>query len=54
VKSAVKDSDFVIVALGTGLAIEKEGHDRSNILLPGKQEQLLKDAVATGNLTTLL
>lgn len=43
--SAVQDADLVVVALGTGLAIEKENFDRKDMLLPGYQARLLKDVV---------
>ncbi|CAD5111306.1 DgyrCDS624 [Dimorphilus gyrociliatus] len=46
VKIAVSESDFSIVFLGTGVAVETEGMDRSNMDLPGHQEQLLKDVVS--------
>ncbi|KAK6187931.1 hypothetical protein SNE40_005850 [Patella caerulea] len=42
---AVTGADFVIVCLGLGNAIEQEGNDRATIDLPGKQLQLLQDAV---------
>ncbi|KAH3736107.1 hypothetical protein DPMN_042668, partial [Dreissena polymorpha] len=44
VKEAVRDADLVVVCLGTGPAIETENFDRSNMLLPGYQTQLLQDA----------
>ncbi|ELU13850.1 hypothetical protein CAPTEDRAFT_222124 [Capitella teleta] len=43
--NAVRHSDLVIIALGTGQAVEKEGKDRRDAELPGHQLQLLKDAV---------
>ncbi|KAK7483294.1 hypothetical protein BaRGS_00025461 [Batillaria attramentaria] len=45
VKNAVEKSDIVFVCLGTGHWQESEGHDRTDLELPGKQLQLLKDAV---------
>lgn len=50
VKLATEDVDAVFAALGTGRSIEGEGSDRSDIDLPGKQLQLLMDAVAFGML----
>jgi len=44
------DVDVVFVALGTGRSIEGEGSDRSSLDLPGKQLQLLMDAVAYGKI----
>lgn len=48
IKKAVKDTQLIIVCLGTGKEIEMEGHDRENLNLPGKQLQLLQDAVKYG------
>ncbi|XP_077989356.1 uncharacterized protein LOC144443692 [Glandiceps talaboti] len=45
VKAAVSGADMVVVALGTGSSIEAEFYDRSDLSLPGKQLQLLQDAV---------
>eukprot|EP00118_Oscarella_pearsei_P012793 m.96707 g.96707 ORF g.96707 m.96707 type:complete len:80 (+) comp36922_c0_seq11:1449-1688(+) len=45
-KAAINGSDVVVVCLGTGNTLESEGHDRSDIELPGKQAQLLMDAHA--------
>ena len=43
-------ADLVVVCLGTGQDVEREGHDRSTLDLPGNQLDLLKDAVATGTI----
>ena len=51
VQTAVTNSDLVIVALGTGQAVEAEGHDRAYLDLPGKQLDLFKDAVFHGNIS---
>ncbi|PIK62177.1 putative beta-D-xylosidase 1 [Apostichopus japonicus] len=53
---AVTGADFVVVCLGTGVGVETEGQDRKKISLPGKQLQLLKDAVmfASGKPVILL
>ncbi|KAL4233159.1 hypothetical protein ACF0H5_007844 [Mactra antiquata] len=53
---AVQDSDFVVVCLGTGVAVETENFDRRNMLLPGFQDKLLKDAMlyAYGRVIVLL
>lgn len=48
VRSAVSKTDFTIVFLGTGPAVETEGQDRPDMSLPGYQEQLLKDVVYAG------
>jgi beta-glucosidase len=42
------NSDVVILGLGENSRISGEGHDRSNLDLPGNQEQLLEAIVATG------
>ena len=41
-------SDVVIMGLGENSRLSGEGHDRSNLDLPGNQEQLLEAVVATG------
>ncbi|XP_028393522.1 probable beta-D-xylosidase 6 [Dendronephthya gigantea] len=51
---AAKMSDLVIVCLGTGITIEAEGRDRSDLSLPGHQLQLLQDAVSVGRPTILV
>lgn len=43
-----KKSDVVILGLGENSKLSGEGHDRSNLDLPGNQEQLLEAVVATG------
>jgi len=48
VELAIDGADVVFVALGTGPSVENESNDRSDIALPGKQLQLLMDAVAFG------
>ncbi|XP_029658372.1 probable beta-D-xylosidase 6 [Octopus sinensis] len=45
IEHAVSSSELVIVCLGTGKQMEREGCDRKNLDLPGKQLQLLQDAV---------
>ncbi|GAB1598992.1 probable beta-D-xylosidase 6 [Argonauta hians] len=45
VEHAISDSQLVIVCLGTGRELEREGCDRENLDLPGKQLQLLQDSV---------
>ena len=39
---------MIVVTLGTGPSFEREGRDRSNIALPGKQLQLIQDVVDNG------
>ena len=50
VVNAVTSSDLVVICLGTGQDVEREGHDRATLDLPGNQLDLLKDAVATGTI----
>ncbi|XP_041352633.1 probable beta-D-xylosidase 2 [Gigantopelta aegis] len=38
-------ADLTILCLGTGQSIETENFDRDSIYLPGKQQQLLEDAI---------
>ena len=47
-------ADLVVVCLGTGTDVEREGHDRATLDLPGSQLDLLKDAVAAGIHSLLL
>ena len=48
------DADVVIMGLGEKLGISGEGFDRSNLDLPGDQEQLLEAVVATGKPVVLV
>jgi len=43
-----KDADVVIMGLGENLGISGEGFDRSDLDLPGNQEQLLEAVASTG------
>jgi beta-glucosidase len=49
-----KDADVVILALGEKQEISGEGFDRSNLDLPGTQEQLLEAVTATGKPVVLV
>jgi beta-glucosidase len=49
-----KDADVVIMGLGELQGISGEGFDRSNLNLPGKQEQLLEEVMATGKPVVLV
>ena len=48
VEKAVDGADLVVVALGTGKVIETEATDRSTIDFPGRQLEVLLDAVRVG------
>lgn len=50
---AAKKADVAIVYIGTTLAVEKEGRDRTSLGLPGKQEELIK-AVLAANPRTIV
>lgn len=45
VPAIVKDAELVFVALGTGRAVESEGHDRPDVELAGHQKELLLDVL---------
>jgi beta-glucosidase len=49
-----KDADVVVMCLGEKQGISGEGFDRSNLDLPGNQEQLLEAVVATGKAVVLV
>jgi beta-glucosidase len=49
-----KDTDVVILGLGEWQGISGEGFDRSELGLPGNQEQLLEAIVATGKPVVLV
>lgn len=49
-----KAADIVILGLGEDGETSGEGHDRSNLDLPGNQEQLLEAIVATGKPVVLV
>ena len=46
--AAAKDAEVVILGLGEWQGVSGEGFDRSNLDLPGNQEQLLEAVSATG------
>ena len=49
-----KEADVVILGLGEWLKISGEGFDRSDLNLPGKQEELLEAIVGTGKPVVLV
>ena len=49
-----KDAEVVILGLGEWQGISGEGFDRSDLDLPGNQEQLLESVVATGKPVVLV
>lgn len=50
---AAKKADVAILYIGTTLAVEREGRDRTSLSLPGKQEELV-NAVLTANPRTIV
>lgn len=52
--AVAKQADVVIMGLGEWHGISGEGFDRSNLGLPGKQEQLLEAVAATGKPVVLV
>jgi len=48
VTKAVDGADLVFVALGTGPTVESESNDRASLDLPGRQFEVLLDAVRVG------
>ena len=52
--AVAKAADVVIMGLGEHVGISGEGHDRSNLDLPGNQEQLLEAVAATGKPVVLV
>jgi beta-glucosidase len=51
--AAARGADAAIVCVGTDGSIEREGHDRTTLALPGNQEQLV-EAVAAVNPRTVV
>jgi beta-glucosidase len=52
--ATTKDADVVILGLGEWQGISGEGFDRSNLDLPGNQQQLVEAVVATGKPVVLV
>lgn len=48
VTKAVDGADLVFVALGTGPTVESESNDRASLDFPGRQFEVLLDAVRVG------
>ena len=51
---AAKKADVAILYIGTTLAVEKEGRDRTSLSLPGKQEELVKTVLAANPRTIVV
>ena len=52
--NAAKGADVAIVYVGTNARIEAEGHDRTTLLLPGRQEELVKAVYAANPKTVVV
>jgi beta-glucosidase len=50
---AAKNADVAVVVVGTNAKVESEGYDRSNLDLPGRQDDLVR-AVAAANPRTVV
>ena len=51
---AATGADAAIVCVGTDLAVEMEGHDRTSLALPGNQEQLVEAVLAANPHTVVV
>jgi beta-glucosidase len=51
---AAKDADVAILFVGTTLAVEAEGRDRTSLSLPGRQEELVKKVLAANPRTIVV
>lgn len=51
---AAKNADVAILFVGTTLAVEAEGRDRTSLGLPGKQEELIKTVMAANPRTIVV
>lgn len=52
--AAAKNADVAIVCVGTNGSIEREGHDRTSLGLPGNQEQLVESVLAANPKTIVV
>jgi len=52
--AAAKKSDFAIVVVGTNAQVESEGIDRSDLSLPGRQDELVNAVVAANPNTVVI
>ncbi|XP_041352564.1 probable beta-D-xylosidase 5 [Gigantopelta aegis] len=48
IEKTVTGADVIFACLGTGQILEREGHDRADLEWPGKQLQVIQDAVKYG------
>jgi len=52
--TAAKAADYVLLFIGIDQTIEREGHDRIDITLPGVQEQFVHTILAVGKPTAIV
>ena len=51
---AAADADVAIVVVGTNAQVESEGYDRTDLDLPGRQDELVRAVTATGTPTVVV
>lgn len=51
---AAQDSQLAVIVVGTNSQVESEGHDRTNLDLPGRQNDLVRAVAATGTPTVVI
>ncbi|GAB2874312.1 beta-glucosidase family protein [Streptomyces mayteni] len=51
---AAAEADVAIVVVGTNSQVESEGFDRADLLLPGRQDDLVRAVAATGTPTVVV
>lgn len=49
--AAAAEADLAIVVVGTNSDVESEGHDRTDLALPGRQDEMMEAVLATGTPT---
>ena len=52
--AAASDADVVVVCIGTTGETESEGHDRQDLHLPGRQEELIRRVAAVNDRTVVV
>jgi beta-glucosidase len=52
--AAAEASDVAVVVVGTSSKVESEGHDRTDLVLPGRQDELVEAVAATGTPTVVV
>ncbi|MGQ2914296.1 beta-glucosidase [Microbacterium aurantiacum] len=52
--AAAADAEIAIVVVGTNSVVESEGYDRSDLALPGRQDDLVRAVAATGTPTVVV